>query len=196
MFGRVKVAPAAVAFRPAPPSSHLNSVATVETPRINNTSTFTDRLYSSLTDFSHSPLSPVLTLMGTLTADCPRLDGHCDHKLATSCRLTSTLNCCACADERAHSLTYRVYIDGIGFVQRGTRWQGYCWFCRGNGTPFKKNMPNIKQLTVFRILDQPPSRHRTSSRDFSNPHTRNTRAEGVSGKMVRVSPGLSACKAS
>ncbi|KAJ4409890.1 hypothetical protein N0V91_002366 [Didymella pomorum] len=23
-----------------------------------------------------------------------------------------------------------VYIDGIGFVQRGTRWQGYCWFCK------------------------------------------------------------------
>ncbi|KAH6625556.1 hypothetical protein C7974DRAFT_202877 [Boeremia exigua] len=68
--------------------------------------------------------------MGTLTADCPRLDAHCDHKLATSCRLTSTLNCCACADERPHSLTYRVYIDGIGFVQRGTRWQGYCWFCK------------------------------------------------------------------
>ncbi|EAT78780.1 hypothetical protein SNOG_13756 [Parastagonospora nodorum SN15] len=45
--------------------------------------------------------------MGTLTADCPRLDDHCPHKLATS-----------------------VYIDGIGFVQRGTRWQGYCWFCK------------------------------------------------------------------
>ncbi|KAF1917300.1 hypothetical protein BDU57DRAFT_527954 [Ampelomyces quisqualis] len=68
--------------------------------------------------------------MGTLTAECPRLDAHCPHKLATSCRLTSTLNCCACADERAHSRTYRVYIDGIGFVQRGTRWQGYCWFCK------------------------------------------------------------------
>ncbi|KAF2819381.1 hypothetical protein CC86DRAFT_460505 [Ophiobolus disseminans] len=68
--------------------------------------------------------------MGTLTADCPRLDAHCPHKLATSCRLTSTANCCACADERAHSRTYRVYIDGVGFVQRGTRWQGYCWFCK------------------------------------------------------------------
>ncbi|KAL5117602.1 hypothetical protein ACEQ8H_004495 [Pleosporales sp. CAS-2024a] len=68
--------------------------------------------------------------MGTLTADCPRLDEHCPHKLATSCRLTSTPNCCACADGRAHSRTYRVYIDGIGFVQRGTRWQGYCWFCK------------------------------------------------------------------
>ena len=70
--------------------------------------------------------------MGTLTADCPRLDIHCPHKLATSCRLTSTPNCCACADERVHSRTYRVYIDGVGFVNRGTRWQGYCWFCKGN----------------------------------------------------------------
>ncbi|KAF2653120.1 hypothetical protein K491DRAFT_567512, partial [Lophiostoma macrostomum CBS 122681] len=68
--------------------------------------------------------------MGTLTADCPRLDSHCPHKLATSCRLTSTSNCCACADERAHSRTYAVYIDGVGFVQRGTRWQAYCWFCK------------------------------------------------------------------
>jgi hypothetical protein len=69
--------------------------------------------------------------MGTLTADCPRLDTHCDHKLATSCRLTSTPRCCACADERPHSRTYRVYIDGVGFVQRGNRWQSYCWFCKG-----------------------------------------------------------------
>ncbi|KAF2187265.1 hypothetical protein K469DRAFT_704947 [Zopfia rhizophila CBS 207.26] len=68
--------------------------------------------------------------MGTLTADCPCLDSHCPHKLATSCRLTSTPNCCACADERPHSQTYSVYIDGVGFVQRGTRWQSYCWFCK------------------------------------------------------------------
>ncbi|PVI04398.1 hypothetical protein DM02DRAFT_556207 [Periconia macrospinosa] len=68
--------------------------------------------------------------MGTLTADCPRLETHCPHKLATSCRLTSTPNCCACADERPHSRLYRVYIDGVGFVQRGTRWQSYCWFCK------------------------------------------------------------------
>ena len=68
--------------------------------------------------------------MGTLTADIPRLDTHCPHKLPSSCRLTSTPNCCACADERPHSTTYRVYIDGVGFVQRGTRWQSYCWFCK------------------------------------------------------------------
>ncbi|KAF2498115.1 hypothetical protein BU16DRAFT_580635 [Lophium mytilinum] len=68
--------------------------------------------------------------MGTLTGDVPRLEEHCPHKLATSCRLTSTPNCCACADERAHSSSYSVYIDGVGFVQRGTRWQSYCWFCK------------------------------------------------------------------
>ncbi|KAF2714750.1 hypothetical protein K504DRAFT_478135 [Pleomassaria siparia CBS 279.74] len=68
--------------------------------------------------------------MGTLTADCPQLESHCPHKLATSCRLTSTPNCCACADNRSHSRTYAVYVDGVGFVQRGTRWQSYCWFCK------------------------------------------------------------------
>lgn len=68
--------------------------------------------------------------MGTLTADVPRLDGHCPHKLATSCRLTSTLNCCACADDRPHSVTYSIYIDGLGMVPRGTRWQNYCWCCQ------------------------------------------------------------------
>ncbi|KAF2803932.1 uncharacterized protein BDZ99DRAFT_502774 [Mytilinidion resinicola] len=68
--------------------------------------------------------------MGTLTGDMPQLAEHCPHKLATSCRLTSTPNCCACADERHHSSSYSVYIDGVGFVQRGTRWQSYCWFCK------------------------------------------------------------------
>ncbi|EMC98887.1 hypothetical protein BAUCODRAFT_383459 [Baudoinia panamericana UAMH 10762] len=68
--------------------------------------------------------------MGTLTAGQPRLPGYCDHKLPASCRLTSIPQCCACADERAHSASYSTYIDGIGFVPRGTRWQRYCWFCR------------------------------------------------------------------
>ncbi|TKA29730.1 hypothetical protein B0A50_03093 [Salinomyces thailandicus] len=68
--------------------------------------------------------------MGTLTAGQPRLDGYCDHKLPTSCRLTSIPECCACADERGHSAAYSTYIDGVGFVQRGTRWQRYCWFCK------------------------------------------------------------------
>lgn len=68
--------------------------------------------------------------MGTLTADVPRLAEHCSHKLPTSCRLTATPLCCACYDRRPHSNTYSVYVDGVGFVQRGTRWQNYCWFCK------------------------------------------------------------------
>ncbi|KAI5207071.1 hypothetical protein E4T39_02136 [Aureobasidium subglaciale] len=50
--------------------------------------------------------------MGTLTADLPRLPEYCDHKLPTSCRLSSIPNCCACADERAHQSSYSTYIDG------------------------------------------------------------------------------------
>ena len=68
--------------------------------------------------------------MGTLTAEVPRLIGHCLHKLPTSCRLTADPRCCACQDRRAHTPTYRTYIDGVGFVYRGTRWQGYCWYCQ------------------------------------------------------------------
>nr|OQO21790.1 hypothetical protein B0A51_09592 [Rachicladosporium sp. CCFEE 5018] len=68
--------------------------------------------------------------MGTLTADMPRLPHYCPHKLPTSCRLTSLPNCCACADERPHAASYSTYIDGVGFVQRGKRWQRYCWFCK------------------------------------------------------------------
>jgi len=68
--------------------------------------------------------------MGTLTADVPRLAEHCLHKLPSSCRLTATPLCCACYDRRPHTATYSVYVDGVGFVQRGTRWQNYCWFCK------------------------------------------------------------------
>ena len=68
--------------------------------------------------------------MGTLTANSTRLPEYCEHKLPTSCRLSSITNCCACADERAHATSYSTYIDGIGFVLRGTRWQRYCWFCK------------------------------------------------------------------
>ncbi|KAF2852703.1 hypothetical protein T440DRAFT_553553 [Plenodomus tracheiphilus IPT5] len=95
--------------------------------------------------------------MGTLTGDIPRLDAHCPHKLATSCRLTSTANCCACADERQHSRTYRVYIDGVGFVQRGTRWQGYCWFCKefwSNRLAATEPPLEISQTRIPEIPDQ------------------------------------------
>ena len=68
--------------------------------------------------------------MGTLTANSTRLPEYCEHKLPASCRLSSIPNCCACADERAHAASYSTYIDGVGFVLRGTRWQRYCWFCK------------------------------------------------------------------
>lgn len=68
--------------------------------------------------------------MGTLTGDTPSLADHCPHKLPTSCRLTATPLCCACQDKRPHSSSYSVYIDGIGMVMRGVRWQRYCWFCK------------------------------------------------------------------
>ncbi|CAK1364673.1 hypothetical protein CB0940_08333 [Cercospora beticola] len=67
--------------------------------------------------------------MGTLTAGVPRLAQHCEHKLPTSCMLWDA-HCCACIDERPHSTSYRTYIDGVGFVARGLRWQRYCSSCR------------------------------------------------------------------
>lgn len=68
--------------------------------------------------------------MGTLTGDTSALAEHCPHKLPTSCRLTATPLCCACQDKRPHSSLYSVYVDGIGMVMRGVRWQRYCWFCK------------------------------------------------------------------
>ncbi|SMR49030.1 unnamed protein product [Zymoseptoria tritici ST99CH_1A5] len=68
--------------------------------------------------------------MGTLTGGDPVLDSYCRHKLPSSCRLSSIGECCACYDERGHSASYSTYIDGVGFVLRGTRWQRYCWFCK------------------------------------------------------------------
>ncbi|KAF2150582.1 hypothetical protein K461DRAFT_280584 [Myriangium duriaei CBS 260.36] len=67
--------------------------------------------------------------MGTLSGLKERLPGYCEHKLPTSCQLTSIPGCCACADERSHAPSYPTYIDGIGFVSQGTRWQRYCWYC-------------------------------------------------------------------
>lgn len=77
---------------------------------------------------SAAHVSPAAT-MGTLTADLPRLPEYCDHKLPTSCRLSSIPNCCACADERPHQSSYSTYVDGVGFVARGARWDRYCWPC-------------------------------------------------------------------
>ncbi|GAB7364293.1 hypothetical protein MBLNU230_g4838t1 [Neophaeotheca triangularis] len=96
--------------------------------------------------------------MGTLTADLPRLDHYCEHKLPTSCRLTSIPECCACADERAHSASYSTYIDGIGFVLRGLRWERYCWFCKefwqrrveiSGFQPAQTRIPEVPDQTTF-----------------------------------------------
>src|ERR1700753_570103 len=56
--------------------------------------------------------------------------GCCCHKLPTSCLLTSTTQCCACEDQRIHTPTYSIYIDGLGMTPLGTRWQNYCWPCK------------------------------------------------------------------
>lgn len=96
--------------------------------------------------------------MGTLTADTPMLDSYCEHKLPSSCRLTSIPECCACADERAHSASYSTYIDGIGFVLRGLRWQRYCWFCKefwqkrvdvSGLQPAQTRVPEVPDQTAF-----------------------------------------------
>ncbi|KAK5284678.1 hypothetical protein LTR16_005069, partial [Cryomyces antarcticus] len=96
--------------------------------------------------------------MGTLTAEIPRLSEYCPHKLPTSCRLSSIPNCCACADERAHTYTYLVYVDGVGSVPRGTRWQAYCWFCKEfwdnrvaatNLRPVQTRIPEFPDQTEF-----------------------------------------------
>lgn len=96
--------------------------------------------------------------MGTLTGNIERLPGYCEHKLPTSCRLTSIPNCCACADERAHSASYSTYIDGVGFVLRGNRWQRYCWFCKefwenrvkvSGLRPGQTRIPEVPDQTAF-----------------------------------------------
>lgn len=98
--------------------------------------------------------------MGTLTADQPRLDHYCEHKLPTSCRLSSLGKCCACSDERPHAVggNYSVYIDGIGYVPRGTRWQRYCWFCKefwqhrvevSGLLPSQTRIPQVPDIRVF-----------------------------------------------
>ncbi|KAK3058731.1 hypothetical protein LTR09_000296 [Extremus antarcticus] len=96
--------------------------------------------------------------MGTLTANTIRLPEFCEHKLPTSCRLTSIPNCCACADERAHAASYSTYIDGIGFVPRGNRWQRYCWFCKefwehrvkvSGLRPAQTRIPEVPDQTAF-----------------------------------------------
>jgi hypothetical protein len=110
--------------------------------------------------------------MGTLTADLPRLPEYCDHKLPTSCRLSSIPNCCACADERAHQSSYSTYVDGVGFVARGARWDRYCWPC-SRMIPISYH--RVTALTAFRVLEKQSS----SNKFTSNPNTHPTNPRSV-----------------
>ena len=96
--------------------------------------------------------------MGTLTGGEVRIPGQCEHKLPASCRLSSIPRCCACADERAHASSYSTYVDGVGFVPWGTRWQRYCWFCRefweqrvsvSGLRPAQTRIPEVPDQTEF-----------------------------------------------
>ena len=59
----------------------------------------------------------------------------CSHKSFTSCQLSTSLPCCACADKRPNSVlyaaSYPMYIDGVGMTTNGIRWQGYYPSCKG-----------------------------------------------------------------
>lgn len=55
----------------------------------------------------------------------------CPHKASTGCCLTTARECCACTDQRPFAPAYPVYIDGEGIKYQGTRWERYCWKCKG-----------------------------------------------------------------
>ncbi|KAH7117062.1 hypothetical protein B0J11DRAFT_108395 [Dendryphion nanum] len=55
---------------------------------------------------------------------------HCLHKLVTSCILSYTPGCCACADKRPSASKYPGYIDGEGVDFFLSRWDDYCPGCR------------------------------------------------------------------
>ncbi|KAK9477754.1 hypothetical protein V1514DRAFT_343410 [Lipomyces japonicus] len=56
---------------------------------------------------------------------------HCVHA-ESSCQLTSTDCCCFCLDKRPISGhgRYDIYIDGLGVVNEGRRWEMYCGPCK------------------------------------------------------------------
>ncbi|EME45152.1 hypothetical protein DOTSEDRAFT_23221 [Dothistroma septosporum NZE10] len=134
--------------------------------------------------------------MGTLTAGQPRLGHFCEHKLPTSCRLSSIGECCACYDNRAHSASYRTYVDGVGYVLRGTRWQSYCWFCK----TFWENRVDVSglrpgQTRIPQVPDQGEFLHRWY--EFHQGYRVVTKDDGseervaVIGEALRdVSPGI------
>lgn len=53
----------------------------------------------------------------------------CTHKNTSRCMLTLP-GCCACSDLRPHTPSYYVYVDGMGSVPQGTRWNSYCDHCK------------------------------------------------------------------
>jgi hypothetical protein len=61
---------------------------------------------------------------------------RCIHKIKTGCSLSSMACCCACADKRATSSQYMVYVDGKGDVMTGKRWHWYCRGCNSTTSPF------------------------------------------------------------
>lgn len=151
--------------------------------------------------FKHIEVEPVLpsfslwVRMGTLTYNDIRLPQYCEHKLPTSCRLSSIPNCCACADERAHAPSYSTYIDGIGFVSRGNRWQRYCWYCkefwenrvRASGLrPGQTRIPENPDQKEF--LERWYEFHR-GYRIVRNNHGREERVAVVGEDFRNVSPG-------
>ncbi|KAI1136097.1 hypothetical protein F5Y05DRAFT_392914 [Hypoxylon sp. FL0543] len=58
----------------------------------------------------------------------------CVHWEEADCLLhASSRKCCACMDQRPRSEygKYPMYVDGDGWVTKGTRWQYYCHNCKG-----------------------------------------------------------------
>lgn len=67
---------------------------------------------------------------GTKSNDHPSETRYCTHKMLISCSLTMPI-CCSCADRRPWAPTWTRYVDGLGDVETGDRWQHYCHGCYG-----------------------------------------------------------------
>jgi hypothetical protein len=78
-----------------------------------------------------TPIAACQFKMSELTVGAPGRLNNCVHKLPTACRMTSTPQCCSCADRRPHQSAYPTYVDGRGTVLTGTRWLNYCPSCKG-----------------------------------------------------------------
>lgn len=93
-------------------------------------------LGSTISTGSMSPFSNV-----TLGILHPQL--RCIHKIKTGCSLASMACCCACADKRAESSAYLIYVDGEGDVMTGKRWHWYCKGCNSTTLTFLHLLLNI-----------------------------------------------------